>query len=1565
MVFKFDRKFTEKDIDAFTNKIYNNLTKHPADHYVFDLTQVEWISNQELLLFTAFLKYFIEKSIVFQVLLWDEGISIEMVKPRVAKQIIEIWEVWQIWKVIPVEKYTSVFRINNASIRTLKDLHGYNGTRQKIYSRYGITPFLLLEKISNYDDRKVDRALASLYALNDAMKEIIRYYDCEHPFINNTLSSIITRELYENFLDHFSSCFFNTEKNWAFMSLSLKGKLNEERYDKSSIQKKLRENFEEEEIVQSKGFFFDTQKNEYKNQSYIQFSFLDFGEGIVTTIRDEYLKSNPSETLFADESKILRYAFNYDSSRRPIIDNIGRRNIYIPRGLFDVLNIVKRYEGLIVVRSNKGKILYDFSGGNDFEKGITSFGDDSFFPGTLITLYLPAFKSDKAFDRSAIKPTYEKHEYKSSVKSYLNLYHIVNQVKREKIDFYSNLLSQIKDEIKKGNQEERITYFSFKGYENEKKITNKIIYFLLSDYDINLRNNVIVIHPPNKEIIDEINIEILNLNSLIKNYKIHPLPLIYYDPSKEDIMIQWLGVYDLNDRNKLEDLLFEQFSIAKSDLNEPNNVVGHINYFDDFGNLNSLLPSRNQLIKFYKGEYKVCDDLVVKKIILENRCIEEKSLNKLYLCNGNYYQFEYIQLIKLLNNSKDADLVSEILFRRVSEVIETTPLFYNYIGITSSSHKILNSLVNQGFLDEKQILLLDNYISFDNDVQFRKIRKDTKYILICDIIATGFLTTRLIRKLVDKDSELVYVAVIIDTIDDSFENSKEFRTVYNSKLISLYKYPIEKFRREDICIKEHLLSKEVIRVNPFTNIPITLSIAETNPGNILLSCEDFLNYVEDTHIKVGYLKYYNLIHPYFFDMYFILNNTSFLKSVFDKIKLSTDYLQVFYPEDSTVRMLNYEYLKNTILNDHSIEIYELERFNTTEGWKFPHTANYYNNKIKNKSILIIDDESCSGDSLIQMLDEISFIEIKEVTVLCLVGRVNDQKREFFSKLSQMQTTNHKKFSLRIFFGTHLHILTYPLDDNPNTGEINWLSELIRLSNTPENLRKIARKILAALKPKERDDFVDYKYLPTYKQTDFQIPKKELIKVRDEVGKVIGYRFYKESFDYFNFLIRKYEGSSKEDRNKEIELLCATFLYEPYLYDKLKQVLPDIVDKLEEFVDALIFGNPKRQNRKINIETELSYKWDKKDIIHLFFIVFKGESLYTKLSSINSLKSLIAFLNGVNFGINYFLYKLLHYFPLNKKQLTEKRSGIFLNLFDIILQDNLVDIDSLKEIKIFRSFIATLPSNEDFYSRLSTISENYRKLIHAKLHKESILVNYDIMLVDLAVTTNHFNEINKSKLQENWDEISRFIEAILSFSGSFPAFFLTKLTLLEGSTDHCLRSIHGKLNEAINNLNKESDFENLKYLLVKFKERFLQTESDVFKIFNKISTNDVVAKFSNALVQHLSVDDFVLNDCVGESITIDFPDFFFHEIVLTEIIGNFRHRDKSKKIEIEVLTNKDDSNYISLEIRNHISSEFTHGGGNGLNILQRLNKFPSEIIQYVPNQTIGGDIYTQSIILRRK
>ncbi|WP_316844980.1 hypothetical protein [Pedobacter psychrodurus] len=1559
---KFDKKFTEKDLDFFIDKIYKDVLNKNSDSYIFDLTELQWISNQELLVFTALIKYLSEKAINLEIHFFKKGIPITEIDKRIVEQLVEIWDVWHIWDVVPQEKLYKIFGFDGGTIDRLKNIHKINNPTDKIYNRYGITPFISLEKIKNYGDRDIEDVLKSLYKLTSATSEIIYQHNCEHPFVNDTLSAIVSKELYENFLDHFTTSFLNARDNWAFMSLSLKAKVNPKRNSHQKIQNILESNFRDESIPEFKNFFFDETKNEFKNLSYIQYSFLDFGDGIVETLKSEFELRENQQFTTEKSSAVLKYAFKHDSSRQPITTKTNKINSLIPRGLFDILSIVHRYEGLLVARSNYGKIFYDFTNGQSFETAFSHFGKSNlFFPGTLISIYLPAIPLSKKPDISVIKPEIIFDSYTAKKKSYLHIYHIINRIRSSKKDLYKTLLSVLMKKMANDGVS-RTIYFSFKGYETDKRIARKVIFYLLTDYDINLNNNVIVINPPSREIFEEINNEVLTLSGVIKKYIIHPLPFIYYQPDEDNLELQWLGVYEESDRLKLNDLLFEDFSLAHVDFSEPDNVVGHLNYFDKFGNLKSIFPNRNELISYFSNEYEISEQDAVKELLEDNLCLEKSTKDSIYLCNGNYYQFEFIDLINLLNKENDCNLISEILFRRMAQEFIDLEGFY-YIGITSSSHKILQSLINQKLINEQRVLFFDNYHAFAYDENFETIADGQEFILVCDAIATGFLTNKVRKELVKKRAVLKGVAVIVDTIDKDFENTGDILSDKSMKIISLYTKRIQKYRRSHKEIQPYLHSKKVTRINPFTNLPVTLSIRDTSSDRVLMSNEQFLRYITDDQIKIGYYKFNNVIHPYFFDTKSIIESAKpeLFKKLFDKIEINSKDLKVFYPKKSGMNSLNLEMFKNQVLMDHSIEVFELERFNTPEGWRFPHTTDHFSTLTENKTVLILDDGSCSGDSLIQMVDELTLFNIKEIVLLCLIGRVNDQKREFFSRMTHVRLKSDRRVKISIYFGSHWHIPTYYIDDNPTSLELKWLEEMIDLQNTPESIRTIAKTISKAITAQDKSSFKNYKYLPKIRKNPGRIAKKEIIKAREEIGKVIGYRFYKESFSFFDEIIRKYESSSKEERNKEIELLCCVFLYEPYLYTKVKQIMPDIVDKIEEFIDALIFGNPKRDGKKINIQKDLTYEWDKKDILHLFFIVFKGEQLIEKLNVTEKFSQIIAFISDVDFGINYILYKLLAYFPVTKNSPVYESTGDILHLLDISLQEKLFPEQFEKEVKIFRSFLSTLPAATGYSSSLAVINENYRKLTDAIMHKFSITVQYDIMMVDIEVLSNSFDKSVKDDFVETWLKLSNFIAPILSFAKTFPGFYMDRLDQIEGETGHSLRKIHGQLNELINYANQDSDFKTINFLLERFKRKFLETESEMFQTFNRISTSDIMKVINELFISRDLIDEveFVYNN-VKET-NVDVPPFILINIVLNEIIINLRHRDKSSKINI---TYTETPEYLFLNFSNRINNDIKHGGGNGLVLLYSVKEFPGERIKYKNNQKTKSLHFVQEIRLKK-
>ena len=1545
MTIKLSEKFADKHLDEIINDIYKNFEKNKNDKYIFDLTEVGYIANQELLVLSSIFSLFVNNNIDFEVQLFKKGISTKEIPERVRKQIIELWTVWEIWRIIPNQEYYEYFGLDGNSIGRLQKEVNYYPSKAELYGRYGVTPFIQLDFINNYDTDEIQHRINGVFKLSDAVEEILEENNCYHPFTSKSLSTIISEELYLNFLDHSLEPAFNGFNPFSSISISFKKKFEE---DKKYNNKR---NFTTEQLPETKSFFYNSATKDFYNKGYVEFSFLDFGSGIPKTLKSELPNSTDNE--------ILKFAFQHNSSRHPISIIDDKPEEYITRGLFDALTIVRRYNGLLIVRSNYGKILYDFSSTDNIEDAYKTFGNNQlFFPGTLISLYIPAIENENILNESSIKPEIIFEYIKPKNKLYVSLNQVLKNVSKEKGKLYSQSLKQLRESILFNEDEPTIVYLSFLGCKIEDRLARKILIYLMTDYDINIKTNVVLIHSPKDEVIESVSKIINSLNPVYKKYKIHPLPLINYDISSDNFNIKWLGIYNDYDIIKLDNLLLTEYSLEKSDFNEPSYIEGHITSFDKYGNLTSNFPDRETLVELFNNEEDILSTNNFKSILEDSNGIVKDNGKDLYLCNGNYYQREYIEINNIINSKNELETITHLFYDRLKKKINNIDDAC-FISITSTSNKILQSFSDLGLILEKQQLSFEDYHSFEVDINKNKVNPKTVYILICDVISTGFLTEKIANKLTAKGAKLNYVGVLVSVIDEKFRTEQNYLKTISNNIVSLLDYKIQKFETDEI--KDEIITKNIIRINPYTNIPIRLSFEETNYNdsiifhstieydeisNNILFKNEFLDSVNEENLKVGYYKFNNVIHPYFFDTKPILDNleVSLLKKVFSKInkpKLNSKKVLLFYPRDSGIKSnVFFSNLKSGIAND-KIEEIEIDRINTKEGWRFPHNSNHLSSKVDGNLCLIIDDGSSSGDSLIQMIDEISFYNAKEIILLCFIGRINDHKREFLSRLSSIRVKNGTPIDLSIYFATHWHIPTYYLDSNPIIKETNWLNELVNIANTPNNIKKIANRILEEIEPKNKT-FKDYKYLPKNIGTE-TIPKKELIKRREEIGKVIGYRLYKESFKYFDAFIRKYSQNKKEaNRYQEIELICACFVYEPYLYDKLSKILPDVIILIEDFVKYLIYSYDKYEKHK-------SYDWDKKDVIHLFFIVFKDEKLIGELNEENFLK-LIEFTSPKESSLGYILYKLTKYIPLNKKELSTLKFDIEIKeLIQKLIESKCNNYNILKQ---YLNFTSTLPSRGDFKSQLFNLQLHYKKQQEEDLHLNKkqfghYVSAFSAIIGKLIANIESSIELELAdikKIKNLWVHITEFTTPILNFTSSFPEFLTPypslKLYKQLENGDYSVRTKIGYNDDAIFSIDKDfKDTSILKKIDKNIKE--IQLEIDESSLFYKlVSSNttdlknlidELLKKFNDKGLAIIETK----KDLVNENTICDIPSTYSKELIVKEIINNIiNHSIKEKAIEIVI---KKENDSIVLIINNDIKKkDFPNSTREGLRCLSNLS-----------------------------
>lgn len=1565
----FAENVSEKHLDQIINDFYVEFNEdtNNLNTYIFDLSSLKWISNQELLVLSGLFKYLIGAETNFKVYFLNEGSSTNVDK-RKAKQIVEIWDVWKIYQIVSHQDYNIYFDIDGNFIDIIREQFKINTSRQEIYERYGVTPFLSLPKIENYDDNSIKKFLNKIYNLSEATNQILKENKCYLPFENKTLSSIITKELYENFLDHFKNSFFNCNDNYAFLSISLKRKLNDSHNKKPKIQSILELNFKKENIKELKPFFFDRAKNEYKNESLLQISFLDFGEGVSDNLINQYYKS---ENKYSDkqniDSQVLRYAFEPLSSQHGVQERFSRE-IITPRGLFDVISIVKRFEGLVVVRSNYGKIAFDFSNNKSIEEAIIFFGDEElYFPGFLISIYIPERNLEKRFNTSSIKPNvnFDDYNFTKAVKKTVRLFDIQTKLKAlssAKKDLYNNLFDILLCElsIEEGDS---LIYFDFEGYDIDERVSKKIIYFLCSDYRLNYQNNVIVLNPPPIKFLQSIRDEIYELEEVDRKFKFHPTPFIFFSEETEELEIFWLGVYSENDINKLNNLLFIEHDLRASDFEYPDDIVGHVNRYDDYGNLYSNIDS-DEIFNFYLDKKKTSANEEIENLV--KNCIQ-KEKGSIFLCNGNYYQYEYLLFNEILSNEDKLNYLSNILFERLKEKFGALDDVL-FAGITASSHKILESFTSRGHLQQDNCFYLNNYFSFEKEKAFAKlITNKRKVILICDVISTGFMVNKFKTHLIENQVELTGVGVLVNAIDKSYDST--ILDENEDRLVSTFKYTLEKKKRFEISAELRSKKLKVVRINPFTNTPITHTIKDTNSNeSILISNQEFLSLIDSKYIKIGYFEFNNLIHPYFFDMDSILDKSNsssneLLKLLVQKLSLKTsirDIDLIFYPKESAIKNIDFEYFKNKIIPNHNIEFVKLERFSTNEGWRFSHPPKSLIEKCKDKSVLIIDDGSCSGESLLQMIDEVAFFDVKKITVLSIVGRVNDHKREFFSRIKSINAGN-TKIDIDIFFGCHWHLPTYNLSKSPVIEEMSRIEKLFNFPNTPKGIQKISENILSELRLKDIKGS-NNKYLVKGKKG--KNINKELILTRDEFGKISEFRFYKEYFDFFDNFISEYESKSKKVRGddpfKKIELICAVIIHEPYLFESIKKVLPDIVDKIEEFLEALLWKEKKLQL------SSLSFDWDFRNILHLLFILYQKEALFKKLSAKNFSILINEFSNS---NVDYLLYKLSYYLSIDNQNKDEfyDYSGKIKTLINNLLENETLAVSAIKSIKRFRPFLYSLKSNDSFESKLSEVKHNFNKITDDKYHKDCVTAYFDSFLVKLMELENDYSEINIKAVKSLWEKINPFISDILELSISYPDFFISfgKNIYSSIETDEsCLRKVYGKLTDQIYDINENSDFINLREYSNNIYAKYVKTDSYLYKIFSKLTTSNINIIFEEFLseIPHERIIKVSGVEVLDDRLRIRIPYFIIKEVIFEELKSNFRHADRNSPIYIHWETSIN-SELLTLVVKNKykIKNHESSGGGSGIKLFNTLNSYPGQNIHF--NYEVNSDYFSQKFKLK--
>lgn len=366
---------------------------------------------------------------------------------------------------------------------------------------------------------------------------------------------------------------------------------------------------------------------------------------------------------------------------------------------------------------------------------------------------------------------------------------------------------------------------------------------------------------------------------------------------------------------------------------------------------------------------------------------------------------------------------------------------------------------------------------------------------------------------------------------------------------------------------------------------------------------------------------------------------------------------IFYPYYSGIECIDANYVINEIYPQYKTRIFQLPRFEGDRQWMFTVPPKFLNSKTQNKNVLIIDDGSSTGETIIQMIDEICFLDVKKIVVLSIIGKLDDYKREFLSRIKEIKV---KKFDsallqsqkgifdehivpIHFYLATNLHIPVYShFNENIFVKEINTLKRFKQLSNLPFNVLLYINYRISELTIDNEKNQVPQHFGESYDLLN-------LFKLRDAIGKINGYKFYKEYFDFFDDLI---ESVKIHEDYKSIEDIISIIIHERRLIITIKNLLPDLFLILSNYIQDIIIIK-KRKSVSLSEYSSLRFYF----IINYyeFFDTITEQSIHTFLNFIKECKPPEPF--------NFFIYILFTSFSLERNEVFIAIEGI-LNSDDI-------------------------------------------------------------------------------------------------------------------------------------------------------------------------------------------------------------------------------------------------------------------------------------------------------------
>ncbi len=763
------------------------------------------------------------------------------------------------------------------------------------------------------------------------------------------------------------------------------------------------------------------------NQPYIEIVVNDNGRGIYRKLSTTFKKDKryPKWSENPTHSDVIEYAFlPYSSSR-----NLKERLNFIEKELSDdlinnppvtglnkVKQIVKEYRGLLLVKSGKGLICYDFLTDGELvfpatnnDKKHNKFKDLISFSGTQYKILIPL---RKPLSTKPIQQKFHFQEIKRDIKyTYKRLDNFFTSESKYKVAIAKDQYYKFEQEIEyfhiSNHDKNIILIFDFceAGIVNQ-KLLHLIITKLLITQTTSQLNSFVNLHSEYIELLES-------------NYEFNK-PIVGFD-NKFNRRI--LGV------TKEDRVYFNQL-LSQRNIETPE-FSSFISRFPSLFDLStkSFIHNRNGILSYASTSIRE----IIKDIILDPVSNVFHEYVKV-LIPTNHYCEGYFEIGNLFKNSFNRSLIKQWL------TFGFNILKPNLI-ISLSEH--CGQIISEIKIDYKHnidSIILETPIKEIDFLKLSlKIDKSSRIIVFTDVISTSNTVKKLLRSL------SAFNVIHIVTVANATE-----RTSFNVFGKSV---PVSQALHKPIHYYESLpsdwLYSELLLTDSKTNLLIPQD--EFRPKGSLLKDFSIISKKENgiEVLKNDFLDKIIIPNNLYEGGHFITNNKHFsflfnIKELVEKFEnLLVDSILKHFQSDSKKRKLK-SGLDNYILyfsyNPGVLQLCNslLKRLPKSKiiDIDLGKIKNPIINDIQNENVIIIDDAFISGTSIMNLIDYCEKRGAKNIFVYILIKRGTILSAR---KLENTKKYGHSSVSVRYLFDSELP--NYGIYNCPICSEMNSIERI--------------------------------------------------------------------------------------------------------------------------------------------------------------------------------------------------------------------------------------------------------------------------------------------------------------------------------------------------------------------------------------------------------------------------------------------------------------------------------------------------------------------------------------------